>query len=1015
MKTISGRLTIAVIIISLLALAGALVMVWGFVSLEIERERLANFKNSAQLIAHHLEDWWKTRINHLSSLSFDPPIIDFLLSSGKNDSESLKGFLGRASKEWGFYSVVILSHEGKNLLSSPLDFSELNLPELDFDNLHEATVPFKPSGSEQEYVLLIKRVENQGEKLGYLGVLIDWTSEVENLLEFPVPGTQSGECFLAILKEGRILPISDLKFLPGAEFSFFLPEPEGFTIPMRKALLGQSGTERAVDYRGVSVLASYHFIPGPNWGLVVKENWAEVMAPARRLAWIGFFVALTLIVLLSIFIYFLFSGILKPLKNLERQADQISAGADVEIKLERAPEEIKNLGKNISLMVQKIKQKDEEILRYERDWSRSLTETAKVFIIALDLEGKISFFNREAEEKLGYQRDEVLGKSAEFLFPPERREGVKGFISNIDLSKIPQSQIIEVIAKSGEVMVVDWAVTLIKDPEGKPQTIVGIGTDITEKERILKEREFQLKKLDLLNRINQEIIVSDLENLTPMARNIREVLDAHTVLILKTDSERKTITPIGWNWRPGYYEIPDDVLVQRLPATTEKGLVGCSIREGQPVVSGDAERDPRAHHIEGTSYADESVMVIPLKFQDSVLGAVFVGKMGLNQFSKEDEELLQTIAGSLAVAFYNKELLRALREEEERFRHLFTSIPDGVVLFDQSQTILEVNDSLLASLGYKREELLGKNISILNHPDSQAAAQQLFEEVVQKGSAKKEILNITKNGEAIPVEIFTTKIQYGGKTAFIGVSRDLRERKKFEQLKNDLLYAISHEMKTPIQSLMALVDIYSSLDPVHLAARAEELFEVMRRNIFRLKQLVDNFLEAQKLEQEAIKLAPSSFEIYQAIIETQEMMSPYAALRRVRLQNRFPPEELIIFADRERLIEVFTNLYSNALRFSPKEGTVTTSIQKKGDFLEVAISDQGPGIPENEMENLFERFFRPQSPNLKAMAGTGLGLYISRKIIESHGGKIWVETQEGEGTTIRFTLPITGPGENLQA
>jgi PAS domain S-box-containing protein len=183
-------------------------------------------------------------------------------------------------------------------------------------------------------------------------------------------------------------------------------------------------------------------------------------------------------------------------------------------------------------MVRKIKGKEEKALRFEGNLFRSFTETVKVLIIALDTEGKISFFNREAEEKLGYSREEVLGKSVEFLFPAPMREEVKSFTSSPDPSKIPKNQVLPLVSRSGETLIIDWAITLIPDKEGNLQAIVGIGTDITAKEA-------QLKRLDLLNKINQEIIVSDLKNLTPMASQIREVLDAHTVLILKTDKERK--------------------------------------------------------------------------------------------------------------------------------------------------------------------------------------------------------------------------------------------------------------------------------------------------------------------------------------------------------------------------------------------------------------------------------------------------------------------------------------------
>lgn len=998
LKTINGWLLSAVLILALLAFISEEILVWFVVAPLFEKEEVERFSKSAQLITYNIEDWWKTKMETLRSLSSNQLVSDYLLNPSEENKEELRAFFEGASQEAGSLCNFLLSPQGEVLLSLPMRFSKSDLPSLNLLNLKEATMPYKSPTDGRELVLFLRSAESGGKELGLVGLIFDWQKEVKDLLTFPTLGTQTGECFLVELREGKILFITDLRFLSGAAFSTFLNEPEGKSTPMGKALEGKSGTEKTVDYRGVPVIASYAYIRGPGWGLVVKEDWKELTAPIRGLSWIGSGAALLLTLLLLLFSQLLFRRIVHPIKELEFQVDRIGSGLDSKIKIEKAPKEIANLTENISQMVEKIREKDQELLRYEQDWSRALTETANALIVAVDLEGRISFFNREAEKKLGYRKEDVLGKEVEMLFSSPLKEETRNFFSQLELSQIPPSLTFSLITSSKEPVLVDWAITVIREKDGSPNTIVGIGIDIT-------EREAQLKRLDLLNKINQEIIVSDLKNLTPMVQKIREVLDAHTVLIVKTDKERKTMTPIGWNWRPGYYGIPDEVLVQKIPQTTEKGLIGYCIREGEPTISGDAERDPRAHHIEGTEYMDESVIAMPLRFQEEVLGAVFVGKKGLNQFKEEDVALLQTIAGSLAVALHNREVMESLKEEEERFRNLFTSIPDGVVIYEAQGTILEVNEALARRLGYTREELIGRNVEDLDHPESKPLSKPFLEEVKEKGTARRELLNITKTGETIPVEIFASKIQYRGKTAFIGVSRDISERKKLEQVKSDLLYAISHEMKTPIQSLMAAVDIYSVLPPARLAARSLELLEIINRNILRLKQLVDNFLESQKVEQESMNLSPLPTDIVQLIKETQGFFGPYAALKGVKFENHVPENLSWVKADQERLREVFTNIYSNALRFSPKEGKVTTIVQEREKFLEVKITDQGPGIPEVELPHLFEKFFRPQSPKLRAMAGTGLGLYITRRIVEAHGGEIGVESAEGQGTTIKFTLP----------
>ncbi|MDI6868830.1 MAG: ATP-binding protein [Coprothermobacterota bacterium] len=169
---------------------------------------------------------------------------------------------------------------------------------------------------------------------------------------------------------------------------------------------------------------------------------------------------------------------------------------------------------------------------------------------------------------------------------------------------------------------------------------------------------------------------------------------------------------------------------------------------------------------------------------------------------------------------------------------------------------------------------------------------------------------------------------------------------------------------------------------------------------------MNNFLDAQKLDSESIQLSEKPLEIKPLILETQELLKPYAVLNEVSFHNDFQEDLPPVPGDHERLVEVFTNLYSNAIRFSPKRGTIATSIRKKAQFLEIEITDQGPGIPKEELPHLFERFYRPQSPKLKPLAGTGLGLYLSRLIVEKHGGTIVVESEEEQGTRVIFSLPL---------
>jgi len=983
-------------------------LIWLVLAPELEDERVDYFSTSADLIALHLEDWWRTRRDFLVTLSADPIIRDFF-SHPELDPQIIATFAQKLSSELGAYSMFLFSKDRGIVFSGPLSLSTEDLPLADFAHAGPfLSFTFNLGKSQTPVLVLAADVLEMGGTLsGEVGLLFNLSEETRVLLNFPREESRTGECLLGKKEGERITALSTLRFQEEAETPLYFPEPQGVVTPMRMAVEGQSGTGKATDYRGASVIASYRYISGPNWGLVVKEDWTEVMEPVRNIAWEAVLAVSGSTLLLLALVFWINSNSFRPLRELERRARVLAKGEEVALEV-KGPEEIESLARSLKEMVREIKARDQALLDYERRWSQLLLDNPQAMIISIDREGRVISFNKASEEILGYHREEVAGHSFFDLFsPPERVEAVE-FFQNLDLSKVPTRATLELQAKSGEIRNIEWFLTILEGPDGSFQSIVGIGVDLTEREKILSALNRQVRRLGLLNSINQEIISSqDIQSsMQRIASTAREVLDAHTVLIFATNAKKELLFPLGWSWRPGYYSFPEEDLASRLPKTTEKGLVGWCIRNSEPLISGDAERDPRALHLEGTEYADESVMVAPLKFQEEIKGAVFVGKMGLNQFSEEDLSLLQTIAGSLAVRLHNQELFQELLVEEERFRNLFTSIPDGVVIYDPEGTILEINDALCQMLGYSREELIGKKVEDLDHPESRALTAPFLEEVQEKGKAARELLNLAKNGESVPVEVFATKIQYQGKPAVLGVSRDLRERRKLEQVKEDLLYAFSHEMKTPIQSMMAAVEIYSSLSPVRLAARSEEIFEVINRNLFRLRQLVNNFLDTQKLDLESVELAKQPLDIVQIALEAQEILRPYASLNKVSFENRFKDNFPAITADRERIMELFTNLYSNAVRFSPQNGAIRTEIFLEGGFLNVSILDQGLGIPPEELPHLFERFYRPDSLKLKPLSGTGLGLYLSRLIVEKHGGTISAESKEGEGFKISFRLPL---------
>ncbi len=377
------------------------------------------------------------------------------------------------------------------------------------------------------------------------------------------------------------------------------------------------------------------------------------------------------------------------------------------------------------------------------------------------------------------------------------------------------------------------------------------------------------------------------------------------------------------------------------------------------------------------------------------------------QLSRRNEELQAEVAHRARVE-------QNLREAQERLTLLVNALPDLVILKDPTGRYLSTNLAFRSFLGKSQEEIEGKTAADL----FPAATAQSLEEAGQSALGasddppgwnphRVEVVLQRKDGAQATFEVIHAVVRGEGGIilGLIGIARDISERKQSERLKEDLLYAVSHEMKTPLQVMLAAQELYAGQPATEFLKRQAQFWELLQRNLSRLRQLLDNFLDSQKLTHETLALQLEPLDLRRIMEETMEECQSSAKLRSVSFNVKCPDSLPMISADPKLLRQVFTNLYSNAVRFSPKGGRILTVFSQEGQSLEVRIADDGPGIPEEEMPRLFERFYRPLSSQQRASSGTGLGLYLCRVILEGHGGAIRLQSQPGQGTTVIFTLP----------
>jgi signal transduction histidine kinase len=241
----------------------------------------------------------------------------------------------------------------------------------------------------------------------------------------------------------------------------------------------------------------------------------------------------------------------------------------------------------------------------------------------------------------------------------------------------------------------------------------------------------------------------------------------------------------------------------------------------------------------------------------------------------------------------------------------------------------------------------------------------------------------------------------------------LEERRRIEALKDEFISMVSHELRTPLTSIHGSLGLISAKFGESLPPSAKQLVEIAHRNSQLLKRLVDNVLDLHKMESGALALEIRTLELRTLLEQAIDANQPYAAQFGVRLQLQEPAPGLQVAGDSDRVIQVLTNLLSNAAKFSPPRGTVLVAAQSRPPYVRVTVTDRGPGVPAWFRERLFQRFAQADSSTARPRGGTGLGLSISKAILERMKGRIGFDAESSDGTTFYFDLPT--PQEESEA
>ena len=355
------------------------------------------------------------------------------------------------------------------------------------------------------------------------------------------------------------------------------------------------------------------------------------------------------------------------------------------------------------------------------------------------------------------------------------------------------------------------------------------------------------------------------------------------------------------------------------------------------------------------------------------------------------------------------------KQSEELIRTIYHSSPLGIYIV-QDDKLQYTNPQFQKLTGYREKELLGRDLlSLVAVEDSDAVKSSTAFTLQEASPYPCEYRILNKTGQIKWVMQTVSPIHYQGREAILGNLMDITERKYLERkvieyeelskMKSDLLATVSHELRTPLATIKGystmILDYFSKLS----SDEKKDCLKSIDNSTDRLSKLVDNLLDTSRMESGLLKLEKASTNVSKLIQRVTAEASFRAGQHNIvmKLGNKLPRVNI----DAKRIRQVLDNLVDNAIKYSPQGTEVLISAQRTGRELLISITDQGSGIPAEELTNVFDRMYRIEQRLSSGKDGIGLGLYICQRLIEAHGGRIGAESILGKGSTIHFTLPIS--------
>lgn len=740
-------------------------------------------------------------------------------------------------------------------------------------------------------------------------------------------------------------------------------------------------------------------------GLSENRVRAQILDASRKLL----FLAISAMILGGVFVYFIGKRLTEPVLRLTEGAKRINNGVlDQKIKVS-SNDEMSELARTFNDMASSLDQKIEELIaskdRIEdaEKYLETLFDSIEDGIIVLNSNHEIIKMNSSFLKMVGMNERDVLGRTCHdmiFKTLPSQPQKKECPVDTLLQSGKPIRFLHEIESDAGK-KILEINLSLFLDKKGI-QNIIMVIRDVTQHKVLEDEIVLRNRELTALNDIS---------------RNISETFDLDTILSSSLENILKLT-----NMERGEVFLFDEETKDFILRIHQGREMGCEAFELKKINEVLIVEGMKISHNIPDKYI--SFAIIPLKSKEKFLGAITICSRKSHIFSIRDKELFSAIGNQVGVAVENLAFYENIKYLKEFNDEILNNINMAIHVVDKDLKVLAVNDELI-KLGkgrIKKEEIINNNL-LKVYP------------FLRKKNIELEYGHVIKTGEIFLSEektqyydeiIYTStskipiKDKSGNVERIITVIKDISDRKRLEEelkdsyeelkltysklqelykIKDNFLSNISHELRTPLTSVIGYTELMleEKLTPDQM-----HKVEIIFRNSKRLSRLIRALLDSHLIESSNLQLEKQRVVINEIVASVVEDMKNMAASKNLPIIIDIP-DLLVIEGDTERLMQVFSNIVENAIKFTIT-GEISITGEMEDEKAHIRISDTGIGIPEDKLDKIFDRFYQLDSSNRRKYGGTGLGLWISKNIVEAHGGKIWAESKNS-GSTFHILLP----------